>query len=67
VESCFGDEFVRRVSAEGEKGGETVNSGCVKCACAAHDYGKDVDFGTWPLMSDGIGEGVYLSRISCAV
>jgi hypothetical protein len=25
VDSCFGDEFVRRVSAEGEKGGEPRN------------------------------------------
>jgi hypothetical protein len=27
VESCFGDEFVRRVSAEGEKRGETCDDG----------------------------------------
>jgi hypothetical protein len=27
VEPCFGDKFVRRVSAEGEEGGETGNGG----------------------------------------
>jgi hypothetical protein len=24
---------------------------------AAHDDGKDVDLGTWPVAADGIGEG----------
>jgi hypothetical protein len=27
VESCFGDEFVRRVGAEGEERGETCDGG----------------------------------------
>jgi hypothetical protein len=27
VESCFGDEFVKRVGAEGEKRGETCDGG----------------------------------------
>jgi hypothetical protein len=67
VESCFGDEFVKRVSAEDEKGGEAGSGGRVRCACAAHDYRKDVDFGTRPVVSKGVGEGVYSSRISCAV
>jgi hypothetical protein len=45
VESCFRDEFVMRVSAECQKGGETGYCGCVRCTCAAHDCGKNVDLG----------------------
>jgi hypothetical protein len=56
-----------RVIAVGEKEGEAGNGGCVRCACVAQDYGKDVDFGTWPMFSNAIGEGVYLSRFVCAV
>jgi hypothetical protein len=29
----------------------------VRGECAGHIDGKDVDFGTWPVSSDGIGEG----------
>jgi hypothetical protein len=29
----------------------------VRCTRTAHDDGKDVNFGTWPVMADGIGEG----------
>jgi hypothetical protein len=29
-----------RVSAEGDKGGETRYAGCVRCTCAAHDDGN---------------------------
>jgi hypothetical protein len=36
----------------------------VRCARAAHDDGEDVDIGLWPVVADGIGEGVYLARIS---
>jgi hypothetical protein len=64
VVSCFRDEFVRRVSAEGEKGGETCDGERVRCTRAAHDDGKDVDFGTMPVPVDGNCEGVYLVRIN---
>jgi hypothetical protein len=47
-----------RVCAEGEEGGETVNGGRVRCACSAHDYRKNVDFGTLLVLSSGIGKGV---------
>jgi hypothetical protein len=49
-----------RVRAEGDKGVETGYYGCVWCFTAARDYGKDVDLGTRPVLSNGIGEGVYL-------
>jgi hypothetical protein len=39
----------------------------VGCSCAAHDYGKNVDFYDWQVLANGIGEGVYLSQIICAV
>jgi hypothetical protein len=29
----------------------------VRCTRAAHDEGKDVDFSTWPMLEDDIGEG----------
>jgi hypothetical protein len=29
----------------------------MRCARAAHDDGEDVDFGTWPMVADGICEG----------
>jgi hypothetical protein len=64
VESCLRYEFVRRVSAEGPKRGESSDGGRVRCTRAANDDGKDVDFGTWPLLADGIGEGVYLALIN---
>jgi hypothetical protein len=36
----------------------------VRCTrSAAHADEKDVDFGTWPVLADGIGEGVYSERI----
>jgi hypothetical protein len=35
AESCFLDEFIRRVGREGE----TSNCGCARGTCAAHDYG----------------------------
>jgi hypothetical protein len=57
AESCFGDEFVRRVGVEGEERGETCDGGCVRCTRAAHDDGEDVDLGTWPVVADGICEG----------
>jgi hypothetical protein len=39
----------------------------VWCTCAAHDDGKDVDFGTWRVVSDGIGErGVFgTNQLGC--
>jgi hypothetical protein len=64
AESCFLDDFVRAVCAEGEEGGETVGGGCVTCACAAHDYGESIDVDPSPVLANGIGEGVYLWRIS---
>jgi hypothetical protein len=45
-ESDFLDEFVRRVSAEGEEGSETEEGGCVRCSNSAHDYGENIDIGT---------------------
>jgi hypothetical protein len=57
VKSCFGDEFGRRVGAEGEERGETGDGGCVRCTRAAHDDGEDVDLGTWLMVADGICEG----------
>ena len=67
VESCFEYEFVGRVGAEGEERCETCDGGGVRCARAAHDYGEDVDFGTWPVLADGIGEeGVFgADHLSC--
>jgi hypothetical protein len=67
VESCFRDEFVGRVIAEGEKGGKTGDCECVRCTCEAHDYAKNVDGGTWQVLSNGVGKGKNLSRRSCAV
>jgi hypothetical protein len=29
----------------------------VRCTRAAHDDGRDVDFGTWLVLADGNGEG----------
>jgi hypothetical protein len=55
------------VSAEGEKGVEAGNCGCVGCARATHDDWKIVDFSTHPVLANGIGEGVYFSRFMCAV
>ena len=57
VEACFGDEFIWRVGAGGEKGGETRDGGGVRCTCAAHDYGEDVDHCAWPVVSDGVRKG----------
>jgi hypothetical protein len=37
VESCFRDEFVRRVCAECETGGKTGCCGCVRYTFAVHD------------------------------
>jgi hypothetical protein len=51
----FLEEFVRRVSVEGEKGGEAGDCGCVGCARATHDDGKNVDFSTRPVLANGIG------------
>jgi hypothetical protein len=67
VESCFRDESIKRVCAEGEKGGETTDYGCVRCTCAAHDYEEYIDFYTRPVLANSVSEGVYVSRISCAV
>jgi hypothetical protein len=55
VVSCFRDEFMGRVGAEGEKGGETGNGGCVRGTYAAHNDGENVDGGTWPMSSNSIG------------
>ena len=57
VEACFGDEFIRRVGAGGEKGGETRDGGGVRCTCAAHDDGEDVDHCAWPVVADGVRKG----------
>jgi hypothetical protein len=67
VESYFGDEFVRRVGAEGEERGEACDGGCVRCARAAHDYGENVDLGTWPVATDGICEGCIFgsNQVGC--
>jgi hypothetical protein len=59
VESYFRDEFVTRVNAEGEKGGETDYCGYARCTCAGHDYGKNIDLGTRPMLPNGIGEGLF--------
>jgi hypothetical protein len=41
---------------------------CVRCKCAARDYGKNVDLGTRPLLSSGIGEGgVFIANQLCGV
>jgi hypothetical protein len=67
VKSCFGDEFVGRVGAEGEERGETCDGGCVWCTRAAHDDGEDVDLGTWPLVADGMCEGCVFgsNQVGC--
>ena len=67
VESCFGYEFVGRVGAAGEERGETCDGGRVRCARAAHDDGEDVDYGSWPVVADGICEGcVFVSnQVGC--
>jgi hypothetical protein len=39
VESCFRDEFIERIGAEGEKGGEIGDDGFVRGTCAARDEG----------------------------
>jgi hypothetical protein len=53
---------------EGEKGGDTDFCGCVRCTCAAHDYGKNIDLGTRSELSNGIGEGgVFTANQLCAV
>jgi hypothetical protein len=40
----------------------------VRCSCAAHDDGKDVDFCAWPLPADSIVQGgVFVAdQLSCA-
>jgi hypothetical protein len=67
VESCLGDEFVMRVSAEGEERGETCDGGGVRCARAAYDDGEDIDLGTWPVVADGICEGCVFgsNQVGC--
>jgi hypothetical protein len=42
----FRDEFVRMVSAEGEKRSETGYCGYVRCTCAASDCRNYIDLGT---------------------
>jgi hypothetical protein len=39
----------------------------VRCTCAAHDDRKDVDFGTWPVLANGNGEGgaFFASHLRC--
>jgi hypothetical protein len=44
-----------RVGAECKKVSETRNGLCVRCTCSAHDYGENVDNGTMPVPSNGIG------------
>jgi hypothetical protein len=39
----------------------------VPCTRAAHGDEEDVDCGTWLVLADGIGEGVYLARTDWAV
>jgi hypothetical protein len=56
-----------RVRAEAKKGSENGNGRYVRCTNAAHDYGENVDSGTSPMSVNGIGWGVYSSRISRAV
>jgi hypothetical protein len=67
VEACFGDEFIWRVGAGGEKGGETRDGGGVWCTGAAHDYGYDVDHCAWPVVSDGVRKGCVFGvyEVSC--
>jgi hypothetical protein len=64
----FGDVFTERASAECEEGYEAVDSGCMRGACAVHDDGDDVDFGTWQLSSEGVCElGVFITNKLCGV
>jgi hypothetical protein len=59
--------FVRWVGAEGETGGKACNGGCVRCARAAHDYGRmstSVPGQCWRM---ALARGVYSSRIMCAM
>jgi hypothetical protein len=39
----------------------------VRCTRAAHDDGEDVDFGSWLVLADDIGEGVVFgaNQFSC--
>jgi hypothetical protein len=68
IASCFRDKFVRRVCEESEKGGEIGYCGCLRCTCAAHDYGKNTDLGTWRVLSNGIGEGgLFIANQLCGV
>jgi hypothetical protein len=40
----------------------------VRCTCAAHDYGKNIDFGTWVVSANGIGDGgVFMANRLCSV
>jgi hypothetical protein len=40
----------------------------VRCTCAAHGYGKNVDLGTRPMLPNGIGEGgVIIANQLCGV
>jgi hypothetical protein len=54
---------------EGEEGGEAGNCGCVRCTCAAHENGTDVDLGTRLVLTNGIGEGggVLIANQRCCV
>jgi hypothetical protein len=67
VEACFGGEFVRRVGAGGEEGGETRDGGGVRCTCAAHDYRKDVYHCARPVAADGVCKGCVFGtyEVSC--
>jgi hypothetical protein len=67
-DACFLDDIVYMVCATGEKGGGVGNYGSVRCACAAHDYGKNVDCGTRPLLANCIGEGdICVANHLCVV
>jgi hypothetical protein len=60
--------FVMWVGAEGENGGEASNGGCVGCARATHDYGKNVDFSTRSVLANGIDEGgIFVVNHVCGV
>jgi hypothetical protein len=68
VECGSGDDFVMWVGAEGEKCGKAGNGRRVGCARATHDYGKNVELCTRPVLAHGIGEGgIFVVNHVCGV
>jgi hypothetical protein len=53
---------------ECEEGGEASDGGCVGGANTAHDEGEDVNFSTWPVTAESVGQrAVFVADGLCGV